>query len=89
MLNIFLIKNKKNDELLDNKQTSLVNEISLNKDVSCSAKETRILVNVILFIILFLFYIDQSSYSSNHDLLFSFSCSIVSNKKSSRGGSTT
>ena len=41
MLNIFLIKNKKNDELLDNKQTSLVNEISLNKDVSCSAKETR------------------------------------------------
>lgn len=38
MLNIFLIKSKKNDELLDNKQTSLVNEISLNKDVS---KKTR------------------------------------------------
>lgn len=34
MLNIFLTKSKKNDELLDNKQTSLVNEISLNKDVS-------------------------------------------------------
>ena len=44
MLNIFLIKSKKNDELFDNKQTSLVNEISLNKDVSCSpvaSKETR------------------------------------------------
>lgn len=37
MLNIFLIKSKKNDELLDNKQTSLLNEISFasqNKDVS-------------------------------------------------------
>jgi hypothetical protein len=39
MLNIFLIKSKKNDELLDNKQTSLLNEISLNKDVS--SKKTR------------------------------------------------
>lgn len=33
MLNIFLIKSKKNDELLDNRQTSL-SVISLNKDVS-------------------------------------------------------
>ena len=44
MSNIFLIKSKKNDELLDNKQTSLVNEISLNKDVSLSnttLKKTR------------------------------------------------
>ena len=42
MLTIFLKKSKKNDELLDNRQTSLVNEISLNKDVSLSAsKETR------------------------------------------------
>lgn len=42
MLTIFLKKSKKNDELLDNRQTSLVNEISLNKDASLSAsKETR------------------------------------------------